>query len=237
MTSDFSRLARCIGYCYKDSNLLERALSHRSVGKNNNERLEFLGDSVLSFIISQALFERFPNAAEGQLSQMRATLVKGKTLAAIARGFSLGDFLILGSGEMKSGGHRRDSILADTLEALIGAMYIDGGIEVTRDCVLNWFATRLDAIVPSDHANKDAKTRLQEWLQAERRPLPEYTLVGTSGNDHQQQFEVLCLIALSEQPFSGRGSSRRAAEQQAAGEALAWLQRQTMSQSPGETAE
>lgn len=225
MERDLARLERLLGYTFRDVELLKRALSHRSIGKDNNERLEFLGDAILSFIISNSLFQRFGKAPEGQLSQMRAKLVKGKTLAVIAREFSLGDYLILGSGELRSGGHRRESILADTLEALIGAIYLDGGIDVTRARVLAWFDQRLASIEPADNANKDAKTTLQEWLQAKRYPLPDYTVVATTGSDHQQVFEVECRIEPSSQPFTGQGSSRRAAEQMAAGQALAFLQR------------
>lgn len=220
MKAKLSILGARLGYQYQNEELVERALSHRSVGKNNNERLEFLGDSILNFVIGDALFHRFPSAKEGQLSQMRAQLVKGKTLAAIARGFSLGDYLILGPGELKSGGHRRDSILADTVEALIGAMYLDGGPEMTRKTVLGWFGERLQAIQPDENANKDAKTRLQEWVQARQQPLPVYTLVDTRGSDHQQSFVVECEITLSDRVFSGEGRSRRAAEQAAAQSAL-----------------
>lgn len=224
MAHDFARLGRHLGYSYTDVELLTQALSHRSTGKNNNERLEFLGDAVLSFIITRALYQRFPTAPEGQLSQMRAKLVKGKTLAAIAKEFALGDFLILGGGELKSGGHRRESILADALEALIGAMYLDGGIDVTRERVLQWYGPRLDAIKPSDHAHKDAKTSLQELLQSRKFPVPTYNLVDTRGSEHQQIFEVECSIEPTTQTFSGQGSSRRAAEQVAAASALDFLE-------------
>lgn len=224
MSQNLARLGRQLGYDYNDVELLKQALSHRSAGKNNNERLEFLGDAILSFIIAQSLYQRFPAASEGQLSQMRAKLVKGKTLAAIAREFSLGDFLMLGPGELKSGGHRRESILADALEALIGAMYLDAGIDVTRERVLTWFESRLAKIQPSDHANKDAKTTLQELLQARKCQVPSYQLVYTLGSEHQQTFEVECSIEPTQQTFSGQGSSRRAAEQVAAGKALEFLE-------------
>lgn len=213
-----------LGYQFQDEALLERALSHRSVGKQNNERLEFLGDSVLNFVISDALFRKFPEAREGQLSQMRARLVKGKTLAKIARDFSLGDHLLLGPGELKSGGHRRESILADAVEAIIGAIYTETDLSVVQPVILRWFQDRLDAMVPDEQANKDAKTQLQEWLQARKQPLPVYALVKTSGSDHQQRFEVECRIAAVKQTFQGLGDSRRAAEQQAAATALQSLQ-------------
>lgn len=224
MSVKLSVLIKRLGYEYQDQALVELALSHRSVGKNNNERLEFLGDSILNFIIADALFQQFPAAREGQLSQMRAQLVKGKTLAEIGREFSLGDHLILGPGELKSGGHRRESILADAVEALIGAMYIDGGMGITRQTVLEWFGDRLAQIEPAEDANKDAKSRLQEWLQARKKPLPSYTLVNTTGSDHQQCFEIQCQIEALNQQFSGQGSSRRIAEQAAAQSALEALQ-------------
>lgn len=223
MHDKYSGLGRHIGYHFNNEELVEQALSHRSAGKKNNERLEFLGDSILGFIISTRLYEQFPAAREGQLSQMRARLVRGKTLAAIAKTFSLGDYLILGPGELKSGGHRRESILADTLEALIGAMYLDGGPEVTRRTVLGWYDERLKTIPVADDANKDAKTRLQEYLQAKRQPLPKYRLVNTRGSDHQQSFLVECAISLSKSAFHGEGSSRRGAEQAAAQAALTFL--------------
>ncbi len=220
MSASLSALIERLGYEYRDEQLVVLALSHRSVGKRNNERLEFLGDSVLNFIISDALYHQFPQAREGELSQMRARLVKGETLAQMARDFALGEHLILGPGEMKSGGHRRESILADTVEALIGAIYLDGGMAAARETVLAWFASRLANIEPAARANKDAKTRLQEWLQARKQPLPEYVLVATSGSEHRQRFTVQCRVAAVEDAFCGEGSSRRAAEQAAAQSAL-----------------
>lgn len=213
-----------LGYQFRDDSLLELALSHRSIGKQNNERLEFLGDSILSFIISNALYQQFPEAKEGQLSQMRARLVKGKTLAQVAKTFAMGDYLLLGPGELKSGGHRRESILADSVEAIIGAIYLDSELATVEPVVLQWFKGRLDAIVPDEQANKDAKTQLQEWLQARKQPLPVYQLVNTTGSDHQQHFEVECHVGVTSKPFQGAGQSRRAAEQDAAKSALATLQ-------------
>lgn len=220
MSNRLSALIAKLGYEYNDPALVELALSHRSIGKHNNERLEFLGDSILNFIVADALFQRFPTAHEGQLSQMRAQLVKGKTLADIGREFSLGDYLNLGPGELKSGGHRRASILADAVEALIGAMYVDGGMAATRDVVLHWLDSRLALIEPAADANKDAKSQLQELLQGRKHPLPAYNLVNTSGSDHQQRFEVQCQVAVLQHSFCGEGSSRRAAEQAAAQLAL-----------------
>ena len=223
---NLNRLYDKLGYRYQDETLLRRALSHRSSGPDNNERLEFFGDALLGAIIAEALFSRFPEAAEGQLTQMRAQLVRGKTLADIARTFELGDYLNLGQGELKSGGYRRDSILADAVEALIGAMYIDAGIEQVRSSVLAWYQSRLSSITPQDKTNKDAKSQLQEFLQGRKKPLPTYHLVDTRGSEHQQEFVIECEIAHLQQRYLGQGSSRRSAEQVAAKAALDALQSQ-----------
>ena len=225
MPESNQRLINRLGYDFSDSSLVDLALSHRSVGGNNNERLEFLGDSIVNFLIAEALFQKFPRSREGELSQMRAQLVKGVTLAELAREFELGDYLKLGPGEMKSGGFRRESILADTVEALIGAIYLDGGMEICRERVLCWYATRLEAISPQG-ANKDAKSKLQELLQSRNNDLPRYRLVQTTGDAHQQQFEVECEISFLKQGFHGSGSNRRAAEQVAAQLALIHLQKE-----------
>lgn len=218
-----SSLLHRLGHTFSDVQLAERALTHRSFGSEHNERLEFLGDSILNFIVAEALYERFPKAAEGDLSRMRARLVKGETLAEIARAFQLGDALNLGAGETKSGGHRRESILADALEALIGAIYLDAGLDACRLRVRAWFSGRLEQLTPGD-LNKDSKTLLQEMLQARAQTLPHYRLTDTSGEDHRQQFEITCEIAALQEHFVGRGSSRRAAEQAAAETAIARLQ-------------
>lgn len=212
-----------LGHEFRNPRLAEQALTHRSFSADHNERLEFLGDSILNFVIAEALYERFPAAPEGELSRMRARLVKGETLADIARGFQLGDSLNLGSGEMKSGGHRRESILADAMEALIGAIYLDAGLDVCRLRVREWFSARLVQLVPGDR-NKDPKTLLQEMLQARAQPLPLYRLLETTGAEHQQQFQVVCEIAALTEPFTGRGGTRRAAEQAAAEQAIAKLE-------------
>ncbi len=212
-----------LGHEFRNLRLAEQALTHRSFSADHNERLEFLGDSILNFVIAEALYERFPAAPEGELSRMRARLVKGETLADIARGFQLGDSLNLGSGEMKSGGHRRESILADAMEALIGAIYLDAGLDVCRLRVREWFSARLVQLVPGDR-NKDPKTLLQEMLQARAQPLPLYRLLETTGAEHQQQFQVVCEIAALTEPFTGRGGTRRAAEQAAAEQAIAKLE-------------
>lgn len=223
-TDEQRRLIKKLGYQFDDLSLLDLALSHRSVGSANNERLEFLGDSIVNFVIGESLYQRFPKLKEGELSQMRAQLVKGKTLAEIAREFELGSYLRLGQGEMKSGGFRRESILADVVEALIGAIYIDAGMDVCRERILSWYASRLDKI-SAKKSHKDAKTTLQEWLQGRKKPLPIYRLLNTTGDDHQQHFEIACEIA--DMPvIKGEGSNRRSAEQAAAAAALEKLQAQ-----------
>ncbi|MEE8056290.1 MAG: ribonuclease III [Pseudomonadales bacterium] len=223
MPNNNAPLIRRLGYDFRDLSLVDLALSHCSVGGNNNERMEFLGDSIVNFIIGEALYQKFPGSREGELSQMRAQLVKGVTLAEIAREFNLGDYLNLGPGELKSGGFRRESILADTVEALIGAIYLDGGMEICRERVLTWYASRLEKI-SSQLSNKDAKSQLQEWLQSRKKDLPRYHLVETTGNPHQQQFKVECEISFLKLRFHGSGSNRRAAEQVAAQVALNHLQ-------------
>lgn len=222
MSSD--SLMRRLGYQFNNLDLLEQALTHRSVSKNrNNERLEFLGDAQLSQVISRWLFERFADASEGQLTRMRASLVRGLTLAELARELQLGDHLHLGSGELKSGGFRRESILADALEAIIGAILQDGGADACAQCILTWFASRLATITPQG-ATKDAKTRLQEWLQSRQFSLPDYTLGEVTGQPPKQTFSVLCGLAAQDKTFTAQGTSRRRAEQQAAELALAWLE-------------
>ena len=204
-----------IDYIFKNQALLELALSHCSSGKDNNERLEFLGDSILGFIMADELSRRFPEAKEGQLSRLRADLVQRITLAELARELQIGPALRLGSGELKSGGADRDSILADALEALISAIYLDAGLEKCRVIVLGWFSARLDKL-DLDAQSKDAKTLLQEHLQAIKVALPEYEVLEVVGKDHQQTFAVLCHVKLLAEPVTGYGSTRREAEQEAA---------------------
>ncbi|MGL5285700.1 MAG: ribonuclease III, partial [Aeromonas sp.] len=199
-----------------------RALTHRSAGSRHNERLEFLGDSILSLVIAEELFHRFPQVAEGDMSRMRATLVREKTLAELAREFELGDHLILGPGELKSGGFRRESILADTVEAIIGAVYLDSNMESIRSLLLGWYASRLEEIKPGVE-QKDPKTRLQEILQGNRKPLPTYTVINVKGEAHNQEFTVQCDVVGLDIPLVGVGSSRRKAEQAAAQQALEQL--------------
>ena len=198
------------------------ALTHRSFAGRNNERLEFLGDAILNFVAGEALFERFPQAREGQLSRLRARLVKGETLAVLARGFELGEYLRLGSGELKSGGFRRESILADALEALIGAIYLDAGMDVARARVLDWLTNELDGLTLVD-TNKDPKTRLQEFLQSRGSELPCYEVVDIQGEPHCRTFFVQCAVDLLKEKTQGHGASRRIAEQVAAAAALVAL--------------
>ena len=220
MSDELALLQEKLGHRFADPGLLELALTHRSCGSRNNERLEFLGDSILNHIIAQALYEQFEPAREGELSRMRAALVKGVTLAEIARELDLGSVVRLGRGEMKSGGRRRESILADTLEALVGALLLDADIPTCRERVLQLFATRLQGV----QVAKDAKTRLQEFLQGRGKALPVYVLLGVEGEDHRQHFTVGCELSEFGLKLSGQGSSRRRAEQEAARLALARLE-------------
>lgn len=210
-----NRLSKVINYRFNKADLLELALSHRSVGKYNNERLEFLGDSIVNFIIAQALFNKEEHATEGDLSRMRASLVKGDTLAEIAKEFQLGDYLKLGQGEIKSGGHKRASILAGALESLIGAIYLDSDFETCQQIVLAWFKERLKSTV-TETIVKDPKTQLQEYLQAMKVDVPEYKLINTAGAAHKQLFYVECIIERLKKSVTAEGLSRRKAEQNAA---------------------
>ncbi|WP_246480542.1 ribonuclease III [Motiliproteus sediminis] len=219
MSNPIERLGRVLGYRFADESLAELALTHRSCGARNNERLEFLGDSILNFVIADALFSKFPEAAEGQLSRLRARLVKGVTLAELAREMDLSEFLRLGAGELKSGGFNRKSILADAFEAIIGAIYLDAGMEPCRERILAWYQPRLDDLTLDD-TRKDPKTRLQEYLQSRRAELPKYHLIKVEGEAHAQQFYIDCEVALLTTPSSGSGKSRRLAEQNAAAAAL-----------------
>lgn len=221
--NDLERLSNRIDYQFNDLGYLESALTHRSAGKNHYERMEFLGDSILSFVISVELYVSYPSATEGELSRLRAHLVKGETLSELAADLQVGDFLRLGSGELKSGGFRRKSILADALESLIGAIYLDGGLEPAQAFVLRLLRDKLDAIDLSDEL-KDPKTRLQELLQSKGLTLPEYEIIATTGQAHNQTFEVACRVSLLNVPVHGTGSSRRKAEQAAACKALVELE-------------
>lgn len=213
--SQQARPLQVCGHRFADESLLLQALTHRSANPRHNERLEFLGDALVNLFVGQALYERWPKADEGALTRARADLVRESSLAAIARELDLGAQLQLGPGEMKSGGHRRDSILADTLEALVAAIHLDAGFDACRATVLPWFTARIEAL-PAGKVGKDAKTRLQEWLQARQAELPEYTLIDSAGEDHEKLFRIRCDIRTPELNSEGSGSSRRIAEQQAA---------------------
>jgi len=208
-------LAKALDLRFNDIDLLKRALTHRSAANWNNERLEFLGDSVLGFVIAEHLYQSFPKADEGTLSRLRATLVNQTALASIARDIGLGDYLILGSGELKSGGFRRDSILSDALEAIIGAILLDQGIDSCRTWISALFKTPIAKLSTAD-GKKDPKTCLQELMQSRGLQLPTYQLISTDGQPHAQQFHVECSVELFPVPSSGDGSSRKRAEQQAA---------------------
>ena len=222
MNSPIDKLERKLGYQFQDAGLINLALTHRSANSKHNERLEFLGDSILSFVIADDLYHRFPKVNEGDMSRMRATLVRGHTLAELGREFALGDYLKLVPGELKSGGFRRDSILADAVEAIIGAIYLDSDTETIRGIILSWYKTRLEAIQPGV-SQKDPKTRLQEFLQGRRNPLPVYTVTNIKGEAHNQEFTVECEVAGVDKPVIGKGTSRRKAEQAAAETALEQL--------------
>lgn len=215
MQKSIEQLYPMLGYTFRDKTLLEQALTHRSVGAKNNERLEFLGDSILSYVISDRLFEQFPKLREGELTRLRSTLVKGETLAKIAKELQLGDYLRLGVGEMKSGGHRRGSILSDALEAIIAAIYLDSGIQQATEVVLGWYSERLTEF-KEPGSLKDPKTQLQEICQARRLPLPEYQVMEVVGEQHNQTFTVECRIQGYAQATVGISKSRRRAEQEAA---------------------
>lgn len=215
----FLPLQRQLGHHFSNPSLLIAALTHRSRGGAHNERLEFLGDALLNFTMASELYQRFPKAREGDLTRMRALLVRGETLSEIARSLKLGDYLNLGVGEKKSGGHARDSILADALEACVGAIYLDGGLEVCKQCILSWFLDRLEAL-NLKAPQKDAKTRLQEYLQARRLPLPVYKVLSMEGDPHEPIFKMECHISIFEESFVGLANTRRKAEQAAAEAAL-----------------
>jgi ribonuclease-3 len=216
---EIEKLERKVGYQFRKSEALVQAMTHRSFASHNNERLEFLGDGVLNFIIAEALYQQFSDATEGQLSRLRALMVKQKTLASIARELTLGDFLVMGPGELKSGGFNRDSILSDALEALVAAVYMEAGFETTRTLLLGWFSTRLAAL-SLDQTLKDPKSRLQEFLQSRKEALPNYEVLSVEGEAHEQTFTVELSFRLLEPNVTATGFSRRIAEQNAAEAAL-----------------
>ncbi len=222
------RLQAKLGYTFSNLKWLQQALTHRSKQALNNERLEFLGDSILGFVIASELYKQFPKAKEGELSRCRSALVRGDTLAELARDLDLSDFLLLGSGELKSGGFRRKSTLADAFEAIIGAIYLDGGIDAAQGFVIRNLSDRLQTISPED-VLKDPKTRLQEYLQARQLPIPEYALAEAVGKQHAQVFFVSCQVAGISETVIGEGASRRKAEQAAAEKALKQLKESSVS--------
>jgi ribonuclease-3 len=218
----YAWLAKSLSYEFNDVRLLEQALTHRSAAGQNNERLEFLGDAVLGFVISDVVYHSHPNSPEGDLSRLRASLVKDDSLAEQAVALGLGEHLILGGGERKSGGHRRKSILADALEAIFGAVYLDAGFDAAAGVVRCAFDDRLSNM-PSVDDLRDPKTRLQEWLQARGFDLPEYELIKASGKAHKQVFEVACTVKDRALTSTGFGTTRRNAEQESAEKMLSSL--------------
>ena len=215
INENIQRLCRRLGYEFKNQGLLTQALTHRSASAKNNERFEFLGDSLLSIVISHALFKQFPEESEGQLSRLRAYLVNGEMLALIATELKLGDFLHLGQGELKSGGFRRASILADALEAIFAAIFLDSGFDACQTIILKRYETRLND--PQLQNNlKDCKTQLQEHLQANKYPLPQYTLIEITGEEHEQVFHITCEVPALKLMSKGQSETRRKAEQIAA---------------------
>ena len=222
MTSDLAKLQTTLAYQFKNTQLLKLALTHRSFCADNNERLEFLGDALLDLIVGESLFNHHPAADEGALSRMRSSIVNKSALADIGRELNLGEHILLGSGELKSGGNSRDSILADTVEALVAAVYLDGGLAACQKLVDAW--TREFVRNPETRQIKDAKTRLQEKMQASGNGLPNYHVLAIEGDAHAQRFLVECRVEGLERVHQGRGSSKRAAEQQAASETLKSLE-------------
>ncbi len=224
MSEKPSKFEKIINYKFKDKTLLDVALTHRSVGYSNNERLEYLGDAALGFIIADAIYQKFPQATEGELTRLRALLVKGETLAKLGRDQDLGDYIKLGPGEMKSGGWRRDSILANTLEAIIGAVYLDADMEVCRKFVISLYRQLLSEVSP-DKLSKDPKTALQELLQSRRLELPVYQVLLESGDAHERLFNVECKIIELNISVQAEGRNKRQAEQSAAEKALLVLEK------------
>ena len=222
MTASITGLQQRLGYVFREQRLCVQALTHRSYGSSHNERLEFLGDAVLDLLVGEALFQRYPLATEGELSHMRAQIVCGDNLARIARQLDVGSLLNLGTGEVQSGGRDRTSSLANAVEALIAAVYLDGGIERCRDVVRSLIDAEMMAVSPG--VGKDAKTRLQEWLQARHAALPRYRVLERTGMDHEATFTVSCEIDSPLRQVSATASSRRKAEQLAAASMLAMLE-------------
>jgi ribonuclease III len=217
-----TQLMKRLGYTFKDIAFLALALSHRSFSKENNERMEFLGDSILNFVIAEALYVKFPEAVEGQLSRLRANIVNGNALAEVGVALKLGECLHLGVGEKRSGGHQRASIIADAVEAIIAAIYLDSDFLTVKQHILAWFEPLIsDASL--DKVIKDPKSALQELLQAQALALPEYDLIEAVGKEHEQTFKVACKVENLAEPIVGSGTSRRRAEQDAAEKTLTFI--------------
>jgi ribonuclease-3 len=223
LSDHYESLYQGLGYRFRQSQQLAEALTHRSAGSPNNERLEFLGDALLGWVIAEALCRLHPQASEGELTRLRANLVRESTLAEIAQSLRLGEHLELGPGERRSGGFRRQSILADTLEAVLAAIYLDGGLDAVQSVVLQLYRGHLEQL-PDAESLKDAKTRLQEFLQGRGLPLPAYDVIEITGHAHAQQFRVRCAVPGAAQHTEGSGASRRQAEQMAAARLLEQLQ-------------
>lgn len=219
MNQNLDLLVQKLGYIFQHSELLIQAVTHASAGGDHNERLEFLGDALLGYIIAEMLYQRFPQANEGELTRLRSNLVRRDTLTRLARNLEMGKYLILGNGEIKTGGSRRDSILANSIEALIAAVYLDGGLIHCRELVARLFQSLITDIYPTEQI-KDPKSRLQEYLQARHLALPVYTILSTTGADHEHIFRVQCSLEIIPEPILGNGSTRRRAEQDAAEQAL-----------------
>ncbi len=215
-------LQAAMRYTFNDIELLNVALTHCSAGAKNNERFEFLGDSLVNLVMAEALYKKFTRASEGELTRLRAMCVRGETLADVADQFNLGDYLKLGVGELKSGGAKRPSIVADALEAVIAAIYLDSNFDTMKAHVLDWYGPRLESMSLTMN-QKDPKTQLQEWLQAHKQPLPKYLIAAIQGESHNQAFVVTCMIESPPLTTEGRGESRRKAEQEAAEKALELL--------------
>lgn len=215
-------LEKRLHYTFDQKGLLLQALTHKSANHLHNERLEFLGDAILNLVIADELYRRFPHASEGDLTRSRASLVNKRTLSELAFELALNDFIQLGMGEKRSGGFRRESILADALEAVLGAIYLDSGFGTCQQVLNQWYASRLSHVRPHEQ-RKDPKTHLQEWLQAQHQPLPQYTIISIEGEPHAQQFTVICEVEVLALKTEGVGPSRRIAEQEAAQKILEQL--------------
>ena len=222
MKNDYIILYKSIGHHFQNKNLIIQALTHRSKRKQHNERLEFLGDSLLGFIIAEALYQKFPDEDEGNLSLLRIYLVCGKTLTGMAKNLNLGSYIILGAGELKTLGHRRSRLLEDAFEALIGAIYLDSDFNKTKSCILSWYQQKLETLKIAEHT-KDPKSRLQEYLQNKIHMHPKYNVINIHGEDHNQTFIVEVSLGNLNKTFQAKGKSRKKAEHMAAKVALSEL--------------